>query len=111
VVKSFAADGIDAALVVANGKGLDDALRCVKQGGRVAHPNGVEPVPKAPVGVMVFAYDGEPDHDAFDRLNRLIGDGDFHVELDRVYDLDEAERAHRELGQHHLGKYAFRVHA
>jgi NADPH:quinone reductase-like Zn-dependent oxidoreductase len=110
-IRSFAPDGIDAALVAANGKGLDEALGFIKQGGRVAHPNGVEPPPKAPAGVMVIAYDGEPDHDAFDRLNRLIGDGDFHVELDRVYDLDEAERAHRELGQHHLGKYAFRVHA
>jgi NADPH:quinone reductase-like Zn-dependent oxidoreductase len=110
VIRSFARDGVDAALVVANGKGLDEALRFVKKGGRVAYPNGVEPPPKAPDGVKVVAYDGAPGRDTFDRLNRLIGDGDFHVELGRVYDLDEAERAHRELGQHHLGKYALRVH-
>jgi NADPH:quinone reductase-like Zn-dependent oxidoreductase len=109
-IRNFAPDGIDAALVVANGKNLDEALSFVKKGGRVAYPNGVEP-PTAPEGLKVVAYDGEPGRDAFDRLNRLIGDRDFHVELDRIYELDEAERAHRELGQHHLGKYAFRVHA
>jgi NADPH:quinone reductase-like Zn-dependent oxidoreductase len=82
----------------------------VKQGGRVAYPNGVEPEPRVPDGIESRAYDGEPDPDAFRRLNRLIGAGQFHVELGRLYRLEDAATAHRELEKHHLGKLAFRVH-
>ena len=51
-----------------------------------------------------------PDPEAFDRLNRLIGSEQFHVELGRVYRLEDAEVAHREIEKHHLGKLAFRGH-
>jgi NADPH:quinone reductase len=110
-VREFAPDGLDAALVVVNGPTLTDALVQMKKGGRVAHPNGVEPVPVAPEGVRVLAYDGEPSPEAFERLNARIGSAPFHVELGRVYALEDAERAHRELSEHHLGKFAFRLHA
>ena len=82
----------------------------MERGGRIAYPNGVEPEPKAPKGVKSIAYNGDPSAEAFDRLNRLIGDAPFHVELGKVYALDEVAKAHEELGQHHLGKYALRVH-
>jgi len=108
--RAFAPRGLDAALVLTYGEGLPDALRAVKQGGRVAYPNGVEPEPRVPDGIESRAYDGEPGPDAFTRLNRLIGAGRFHVELGRVYRLEDAATAHRELEQHHLGKLAFRVH-
>jgi NADPH:quinone reductase-like Zn-dependent oxidoreductase len=85
-------------------------LREVKQGGRVAYPNGVEPEPRVPDGVESHAYDGTPGLDAFNRLNDLIGSARFHVELGRVYRLEDAETAHREIEKHHLGKLAFRVH-
>ncbi len=58
----------------------------------------------------MLAYDGEPSVDAFARLNSLIAAGPFHVELGRVYALDEAAQAHREIDQHHLGKLALRIH-
>ena len=45
-----------------------------------------------------------------DQLNRLIGTAPFHVELGKVYRLDEAARAHREIAKHHLGKLALRIH-
>ena len=53
-------DGLDAALVLVDGKGLAAALRAVKQGGRVAYPNGVEPEPRVPDGIESHAYDGTP---------------------------------------------------
>ena len=109
-VRAFAPDGLDAALVLVNGHGLDAALTQVRRGGRVVHPNGVEPAPRVPEGVTLRAYDGEPSPEAFERLNRLIAAGPFHVELGRVYPLDEAAQAHRDLGQHHVGKLAFRIH-
>jgi NADPH:quinone reductase-like Zn-dependent oxidoreductase len=110
-VREFAPDGLDAALVLVSGKGLNEALRLMKQGGRVAHPNGVEPVPEVPKGVARLGYDGTPGKDAFERLNALIGSAPFHIELGRLYSLEEAGRAHREIRQHHLGKLALRLRA
>jgi NADPH2:quinone reductase len=109
--RAFAPDGIDAALVLTGGDGFAQALGAMKKGGRVAYPNGVEPEPRVPAGVKASAYDGTPTPAKFERLNSLIGPAPFHVELGRVYSLDEAERAHREIGQHHLGKLALRVHS
>jgi len=108
--RDFAPGGLDAALVLVSGESLAPALATLRKGGRIAHPNGVEPKPRAPEGVTLLAYDGEPSPDAFERLNRLIAAGPFHVELGRVYPLEEAARAHREIEQHHLGKLALRIH-
>lgn len=110
-VRTFAPDGLDAALVTVNGRGLSEGLGFMKPGGRVAHPNGVEPVPEVPEGVTRLAYDGTLDRESFERLNALIGSEPFHVELGRVYRLDQAERAHREIREHHLGKLALRLRA
>jgi NADPH:quinone reductase len=106
--RQFAPQGLDAALVLVDGEGLANALGAVKTGGRVAYPHGVEPEPQAE-HVELLGYDGAPSRQAFERLNRLIGSGPFHIELGRVYPLDDAARAHRELDQHHLGKLALRV--
>jgi NADPH:quinone reductase-like Zn-dependent oxidoreductase len=108
--RGFAPGGLDAALVVVHGKSLASALAAVRKGGRVAYPNGVEPAPRAPKGVTLLAYDGEPSREALERLNGLIAAGPFHVELGRTYPLEEAARAHSEIGQHHLGKLALRMH-
>jgi NADPH:quinone reductase len=85
------------------------ALRTIKNGGRLAYPHGVEPEPKAPDGVKALDYDGAPDRQAFERLNKLIEPAPFHVEIGRTFRLEEAGEAHRELGRHHLGKLAFQI--
>lgn len=108
--RDLAPGGLDAALVLAHGDSLDPALATLRNGGRIAHPNGVEPPPKGPKGVTVLAYDGEPGRDVLEKLNRLIAAGPFHVEVGRAYPLDDAARAHREIEQHHLGKLALRMH-
>jgi NADPH:quinone reductase-like Zn-dependent oxidoreductase len=108
-IARFAPGGVDAALVLAGG--FDRALATIKQGGRVAYPNGVEPEPQPPRGVATRSYDGMPSRDAFERLNQLIDPGPFHVELGRVYKLAQAAEAHRHIEEHHLGKLAFRVSA
>src|SRR5438105_300479 len=59
--RAFAPHGLDAALITAGGEATDRALRAMNKNGRVAHPNGVEPAPKARPGVKVQAYDGEPN--------------------------------------------------
>jgi NADPH2:quinone reductase len=108
--RRFAPEGLDAALVLAGGDAADAALTAMKKGGRVAYPNGVEPEPSAPEGVEVRAYNGIPGAEAFERLNRWIGQAPFRVELGKVYSLEDAAEAHRDLGKHHLGKSALRIH-
>jgi NADPH:quinone reductase-like Zn-dependent oxidoreductase len=108
-VRAFAPNGLDAALVLVGGRGLNEALATMKKGARVAHPNGVEPEPRPPRGVRTRGYDGTPSRDAFQRLNRLIGRKPFHVELGRVYRLEQAASAHRQIDKHHLGKLAFEM--
>src|SRR5690606_39370 len=73
----------DAALVLACDDICQEALKMLPTGARIAHPNGVEPVPTGPEGVEVIAYDGTPDEETFDRLNELIEAGPFHVAVSR----------------------------
>src|SRR5690606_14005160 len=104
--REFARDGLDAALVTAGGEAADRALEAMRDGGRVAHPNGVDPVPKVRPGVSIQSYDGRPDRETFEKLNRLIDAGPFHVHIARTFSLEQAGDAHRELGRHYLGKLA-----
>jgi len=108
--RKFAPGGVDAALVTAGGEAADRALTAMRDGGRVAHPNGVEPVPKARPGVKVSAYDGQPDRQIIDKLNRLIEGGPFEVHIARTFPLEQAADAHRALDEHYLGKLALRPH-
>jgi NADPH:quinone reductase-like Zn-dependent oxidoreductase len=116
--RAFAPGGLDAALALVHGASLAPALAAVRKGGRIAYPNGVdvlalragEPAPSGREGVAVLAYDGVPGRDVLEKLNRLIAAGPFHVEVGRSYRLEDAARAHRELGEHHLGKLALRLH-
>jgi len=108
VARAFAPGGIDAALVTAGGETLERALRAVRDNGRVAHPNGVMPPPKARPSVKVQGYDGEPNPIQIEKLNRLIESGPFEVHVARTFPLEKAAEAHRELDKHYLGKLALR---
>jgi NADPH:quinone reductase-like Zn-dependent oxidoreductase len=116
--RDFAPGGLDAALVLVHGASLAPALATVRKGGRIAFPHGVdvlalragEPAPAGPEGVTALAYDGVPGRDILEKLNRLIAAGPFHVEVGRSYRLEDAAQAHREMGEHHLGKLALRLH-
>ena len=105
---AFAPGGYDAALLTAGGRAAEQALQAVRDGGRVAYPNGVEPEPKARPGVRVQNYDGMPDPQAIEKLNRLIESGPFEVHVARTFPLDQAPAAHRALEEHYLGKLALR---
>jgi len=107
-VKDFAPKGLDAVLLTAGGDAADRALRAMRRGGRAAHPNGVEPEPKAPKGVTLKAYDGMPDAAAINRLNGLIEQGPFTVHIARTFTLNQAAEAHRALGTHFIGKMILR---
>ena len=110
VCREFAPDGFDAALVLASGDTCEAALKHVRQGGRIAHPNGVMPPPKGSGNVKVIAYDGNAHPEAFKRMNTLIEAGPFHLEIGRLYAMEEAAKAQQEVLKHHLGKFALRIH-
>ncbi|HEU4934747.1 MAG TPA: NADP-dependent oxidoreductase [Pyrinomonadaceae bacterium] len=109
VAREFAPDGIDTALVTAGGDATDRALAAIRPDGRVAHPNGVMPVPKVTKGVSIEAYDGEGGREAMERLNELIEAGPFEVHVHRTFPLEQAAQAQAALEEHHLGKIALRV--
>jgi len=106
--RKFAPDGIDAALITAGGRAAEEALQAVRDGGRVAYPNGVEPQPKARGGITVKSYDGMPSPDAIAKLNRLIEQGPFDVHVAQTFPLERAEDALSAVEEHHLGKLAIR---
>ena len=107
--REFAPDGLDAALVTAGGETAERALAAVRDGGRVAYPNGVMPEPKVRPGVRLSSYDVIPGQEAANKLNRLIDSGPFEVHIARTFPLDQAAEAHRALGTHFLGKLALRL--
>jgi NADPH2:quinone reductase len=107
--RQFAPNGLDAALITAGGPTADKALTGMRAGGRVAYPNGVEPMPEPPFGIEAKSYDGMPDPQAIEKLNRLVefsGSGAelFEVHIARSFPLDQAAEAHRALDEHYLGK-------
>jgi NADPH2:quinone reductase len=106
--RAFAPDGLDAALVTAGGEAADNALRALRDGGRVAYPHGVDPEPQARSGITVQGYDGMPDPQAIEKLNRLIESGPFEVHIARTFRLEQAAEAHRTLDTHFVGKLALR---
>jgi NADPH:quinone reductase-like Zn-dependent oxidoreductase len=106
--RTFAPAGIDAALLTAGGEAAEKALRTIRDGGRVAYPNGVEPTPKPLPGVRFQSYDGQPSPELIRKLNALVEKQPFQVHIARTYPLDRAADALRALDQHYLGKLALR---
>ena len=95
--RKFAPDGLDCVLLTAGGAEAEKSLKALRDGGRVAYPNGVEPAPKARPGIKVKSYDGTPKADTIPNLNRLIEAAPFEVHVARTFPLDKAAEAIRAL--------------
>jgi len=102
--RAFAPEGLDGAFVFANSDRLAAALKQIKKGGTIAYPEGVDPEPRGSSGVKVHSFNGLPDPVGFERLNDLVVQGPFRVEVSRTYRLGDLPRAHRDVLKHHLGK-------
>jgi NADPH:quinone reductase-like Zn-dependent oxidoreductase len=109
--REFAPGGLDAVLAFANSPKLAEALKQVKKGGTIAYPEGVEPEPRGPAGVKVRSFNGLPDPNAFDRLNALVAQVAFRVEVPRTFRLEELPQAHRDVLKHHVGKLVVKPRA
>ncbi len=108
--RSFAPDGLDAALLTAGGEAAEKALTAIKKGGGVAYPHGVELKGQVRPDIEITTYDGWPDQQAIDKLNHLIQAGQFEVHVAHAFQLEEAVDAHKALSTHYLGKLALRLH-
>jgi NADPH2:quinone reductase len=107
--RRFSSTGVDAVLATV-GSGLDQVIDTVRQGGRVAYPNGVEPVPKERAGIEIISYDGRSGVREFEALNEAIQQGSVVVPIAAEFPLDQAARAHERLAAGHvLGKVVLRV--
>ena len=104
--REFAQKGLDAVLLTTGGAAAEKALSTLREGGRAAYPNGVQPIPKERPGIKIQSFDGEYNPPPFERLNRLIEAGPFEVHVARTFTLDQAVEAQRELDDHYLGKLA-----
>jgi NADPH:quinone reductase-like Zn-dependent oxidoreductase len=106
----FAPDGVDAVLAFAGGKPLAQVVAAVRRGGRIAYPNGVEPVPRKRRGVTMKSYDGTSGVREFERLGKAVEAAKLKVPIAASFSLRQAAKAHRRLEAGHvLGKIVLRV--
>ena len=101
-LKELAPDGLDAILALAGGNALEECIDLVRPKGRVAYPNGVEPVPRARPKVRLVAYDGEYGPTEFEALDRAANQALLQVPIAATYPLDHAADAHVRVGQGQL---------
>jgi NADPH:quinone reductase-like Zn-dependent oxidoreductase len=104
--REFAQKGLDAVLLTTGGAAAEKALSTLREGGRAAYPNGVQPIPKERPGIKIQSFNGEYSPPPFEKLNRLIEAGPFEVHVARTFTLDQAVEAQRALDDHYLGKLA-----
>ena len=110
--RRFAPDGVDAVLALAGGAGFEQCLKATRAGGRVAYPNGVEPVPHARKGVEMLSYDAASGIREFEHLNRAIESvtPQMQVPIAAEFSLADARKAHERMEQGHLlGRIVIRV--
>lgn len=107
--QEFAPDGIDAILLTAGGEVAEKTLSMLRAGGRSAYPSGALLEPQGRAGMQVSSYYGAPDAEIIGRLNILIDEGPFEVNISHNFPLEQADEAHRTLNHHYLGKLALRT--
>ena len=106
----FAPDGVDAILALTGGKALTKCLDTLRRGGRLAYPNGIDPVPRKRRGIKTKPYDGIAGRAQWERLSRAITAARLQVPIAAEFALADARRAHERLEQGHiLGKVVLRI--
>src|SRR5437879_2956668 len=110
--RRFAPDGVDAILALAGGDALEKCLNVLRPGGRLAHPNGIEPAPKKRRGTELVRYDAISGVREFERLNAAVQAAKLKVPIAECYSLAHAYKAHERLTEGHVvGKIILSIHA
>jgi NADPH:quinone reductase-like Zn-dependent oxidoreductase len=108
VLKRFAPEGFDAAIVTANSDALAVFLSHLKPGAPFAYPNGVEPEPHVS-GHAALTFDGEMSRAAIERLNTAIGSRTIPLRV-QEFPLNAVVEAHQRIEQGHVvGKIVLRI--
>jgi NADPH:quinone reductase-like Zn-dependent oxidoreductase len=111
-LRALAPDGLDAVLAFAGGDALERCLDLLKKGGRLAYPNGVEPVPRARKGLRRAAYDAEASPQQLARVARAVSESRLRVPIAARYALGSAAQAHRRLERGRVvGRIVLRIRA
>ena len=107
---TFAPKGVDAVLVLGSGDSVPRCLDVLRQGGRLAYPNGVEPALEKRRGLKIIPYDAKAGVREFEKLNLVIKKARLKVPIAAEFPLEEAAKAHQRIEQGHvLGKIILRV--
>ncbi len=110
--QSFAPEGAGAVLALAGGPELERCIDALGSTGRVAFPNGIDPVPKPRAGIRIVAYDAisGPEEAELARLNQAVEARSFEIPISSEYPLADAAEAHQRMAAGHvLGKILLRV--
>ncbi|MEA2737889.1 MAG: hypothetical protein QOH05_1196 [Acetobacteraceae bacterium] len=108
--RRFAPHGLDAILALAGGDALDRCVEMIRDGGRVAFPNGVEPEPKPLSAATLVGYDAVSSVRELEKLGHAVEAAKLKVPIDSEYALADASKAHARLAQGHvLGKIVLRI--
>jgi len=105
----FAPEGIDVALFTAGGASANQAVKSIRVEGRLAYPNGIYPLLDIPGEIKSFGYNGDPDTEIIDRLNKHLVAKNLKVHVSQTFLLEDARDAHFALNHHYLGKLCMQV--
>jgi NADPH2:quinone reductase len=109
-LRAAAPSELDAVLALAGGKELERCLDFVRTGGRVVHPNGIEPPPRPRASLSIKAYDAVASPKAFAELHRALTGKRVRVPVAATYPLGKAAQAHRRMNEGRvLGRLALRI--
>ena len=110
--RQFAPQGVDAVLAFAGGDPLEKCIQGLRKGGKVAYPNGVEPMPKPRDGITLVPYDAlfGDQTEQWKQLNAAIEAKPFEVPVAATFSLADAPAAHKrvEAGRV-LGKVVLKI--
>jgi NADPH:quinone reductase-like Zn-dependent oxidoreductase len=97
--RAFAPKGVDAVLAFAGGDALEKCMAALRAGGKVAYPNGVEPVPKPRPGITIVPYDALFGDQAVQwaQFNKAVEAKKFEVPVAATFALADAAAAHRRI--------------
>jgi len=108
-LRELAPDGIDAVLALAGGEELERCLDFVRDGGRIAHPNGIEPEPTRRRRFRIRGYDGVAGSREFAQLARAVDQARLRVPIAARYPLAGAASAHRRQRRRVVGRIVLRI--
>lgn len=108
-LRAFAPDGIDAVLALCGGEELERCLDFVREGGRIAYPNGIESKPKRRHGFQIRAYDTVAGSREFAQLGKAVVEAGLGVPIAAQYPLASAAAAYRRLHHRVIGRIVLRI--